>query len=84
MWAPKLSCSPNGSRTTVSGLPRSSISISWLGTLVGTFLSPSMSSEKAISLVGMASSVSARKALRTMVVRDTSPKVPRCGRPEGP
>ncbi len=28
--------------------------------------------------------VSSRKALRTIVVRATSPKVPICGRPEGP
>ncbi len=43
-----------------------------------------MSSEKLIRRVGMASSVRARKAARTMVVRATSPKVPMCGRPEGP
>jgi hypothetical protein len=30
------------------------------------------------------SSVSTRKAWRTMVVRATSPNVPICGRPEGP
>ena len=43
-----------------------------------------MSSENTISRVGMASSVSARKAARTMVGRAASPKVPRCGRPEAP
>lgn len=43
-----------------------------------------MSSEKAISRVATLSSVSARKAWSTMVVRATSPKVPICGRPEGP
>ena len=43
-----------------------------------------MSSEKAMSRVGMVSSVSTRKAWRTMVVRATSPKVPMCGRPDGP
>ena len=43
-----------------------------------------MSSLKQISVVGTRSSVSARKAERTMVVRATSPKVPTCGRPEGP
>ena len=32
---------------------------------------------------GIASSVRARKALRTMVGRATSPKVPMCGRPDG-
>ena len=32
----------------------------------------------------IASPVSTRKAWRTMVVRATSPKVPICGRPEGP
>ncbi len=58
--------------------------MAWLGRLGGTFLRPSMSSENEISRVGMASSVSARKALRTMVVRTTSLKVPMCGRPEGP
>ena len=43
-----------------------------------------MSSLKQISSVGRRSSVKARKALRTMVVRNTSWKVPICGRPEGP
>jgi hypothetical protein len=43
-----------------------------------------MSSEKTISSVGMASSVSALNAVRTMVGRVASPKVPRCGRPEAP
>ena len=43
-----------------------------------------MSSEKAISRVGTASLVSTRKAWRTIEVRATSPKVPICGRPEGP
>ena len=43
-----------------------------------------MSSENTISRVRMASSVSARKALRTMVGRATSPKVPMWGRPEAP
>ena len=32
----------------------------------------------------MCFTVSSRKAVRTMVVRATSPKVPICGRPEGP
>ncbi len=41
-----------------------------------------MSSEKANSRVGM--SESREKARRTMLVRATSPKVPMCGRPEGP
>ena len=41
-----------------------------------------MSSEKAISRVGR--SESWWKAWRTMEVRATSPKVPMCGRPEGP
>ena len=41
-----------------------------------------MSSEKANSRVGR--SDMRRKAWRTMVVRTTSPKVPICGRPEGP
>ena len=43
-----------------------------------------MSSEKQISLVGILSSVSTRKAWRTMVVRATSPNVPIWGSPEGP
>ena len=41
-----------------------------------------MSSEKHTKRVGMSLSVS--KAWRTMEVRATSPKVPICGRPEGP
>ena len=36
------------------------------------------------SIVGSLSSVSIRKACRTMEVRATSPKVPMCGRPDGP
>ena len=43
-----------------------------------------MSSEKTIKRVGMASPVRARKAVRTMVGRAASPKVPMCGRPEAP
>ena len=43
-----------------------------------------MSSENAISRVGQWSPVRARKALRTIVVRATSPNVPMCGRPDGP
>ena len=43
-----------------------------------------MSSEKQMSRVGTVSSVMRRNAVRTMVVRATSPKVPICGRPEGP
>ena len=43
-----------------------------------------MSSENATSRVGIVSPVSTRKALRTIVVRATSPKVPICGRPDGP
>ena len=50
--------------------------------LSGTLRKPSMSSEKQISRVGILSSVSTRKAWRTMVVRATSPKVPIWGRPE--
>ncbi len=41
-----------------------------------------MSSEKAISRVGM--SLISSKARRTQVVRATSPKVPIWGRPDGP
>ena len=39
-------------------------------------------SEKAINLVGISLKIS--KAWRTIVVRATSPKVPICGKPEGP
>ena len=59
-----------------SGLPRCDASISLFGTLSGTLRSPSMSSENAISRVLILSSVSTRKAWRTMVVRATSPNVP--------
>ena len=52
------------------------------GMLSGTLRSPSMSSEKQKSRVGR--SDRRLKAWRTMVVRTTSPKVPICGRPEGP
>ena len=74
----------NGSGIAVSGLPRCDASISLFGTLSGTLRRPSMSSENAISRVLILSSVSTRKAWRTMVVRATSPNVPMCGRPEGP
>ena len=58
--------------------------MSLFGTLSGTLRKPSMSSENANSRVLTLSSVSTRKAWRTMVVRATSPKVPICGRPDGP
>ncbi len=67
-----------------SGLPRCVASMSLFGTLSGTLRRPSMSSENAISRVFTLSSVSTRKAWRTMVVRATSPNVPMCGSPEGP
>ena len=73
-----------GRAPAVRGLPMSSISQSWCGTLGGALRRPSMSSLKQISSVGRRSSVRALKAVRTMVVRSTSWKVPRCGRPEGP
>ena len=68
----------------VSGLPRWARIISWFGTLPGTLRNPSMSSEKQMSRVGTLSPVISRNAVRTMVVRATSPNVPMCGRPEGP
>ena len=82
LWAPKLSWVPNGSGTSVSGLPKCCASASRFGTLSGTFRSPSMSSLNAIRRVGHP--VSASKARRTQLVRATSPKVPMCGRPDGP
>jgi hypothetical protein len=82
LWCPKLSCVPNGSGTLVSGSWRCSRSISTLGTFSGTLRIPSRSSENTTSRVGIPEMSS--KARRTMVVRSTSPKVPRCGSPEGP
>ena len=58
--------------------------MSLLGTLSGTFRSPSMSSEKHTSRVLTRPSVSTSKAWRTMAVRATSPNVPICGSPDGP
>ena len=84
MPPPKLSYSPNGSGTLVSGWFRKRAISSWFGTLPGTLRRPSMSSEKQMSRVGTRSSVRSRNAVRTIVVRATSPKVPMCGRPEGP
>jgi len=55
-------------------LARCAVSISWLGRLVGTLRSPSMSSEKASRRV-LAFDIS-EKARRTQVVRATSPNVP--------
>ena len=52
--------------------------------VAGTLRSPSISSEKASSRVAILPSVRTSKARRTMLVRATSPKVPICGRPEGP
>ena len=52
------------------------------GMLSGTLRSASMSSEKATRRVGM--SLRMLKALRTMVVRATSAKVPMWGSPDGP
>jgi hypothetical protein len=63
-------------------LPRCCRSTSPFGTLSGTFRSPSMSSLKASSLLG--SPVRRVNAFRTQLVRATSPKVPICGRPDGP
>jgi hypothetical protein len=51
---------------------------------IGNLGERSMSSEKQIRRVGILSSVSTRKAWRTMVVRATSPKVPIWGKPDGP
>ncbi len=53
-------------------------------TLSGIFRMPSMSSEKTSIRVLHLAAVSTSKALRTIEVRATSPKVPICGRPEGP
>ena len=47
-------------------------------------LMASISSEKQISRVAQTPPVIASNACRTMVVRATSPKVPICGRPDGP
>ena len=80
----KLAYSPKGSGTCVSGLPRCAAIMSRFGMLSGTLRKPSMSSEKAISLVLTLSPVSTRKACRTMLVRATSPNVPKCGKPDGP
>ena len=82
LCAPKLSCSPNGSGTLVSGRCRFSRSIAWFGTLSGTLRMPSMSSEKQISRVGR--SEISWNARRIIVVRATSPNVPMCGSPLGP
>ena len=59
-----------------------SLNISLLGTLSGTFLNPSISSENAINFVGQLTI--AISAFLTMVVLTTSPNVPMCGNPDGP
>ena len=82
LCAPKLSWVPNGSGTRVSGLPRCSRSIAPFGTLSGTLRKPSMSSLNATMRDGLP--VRVVKACRTQLVRATSPKVPICGRPDGP
>ena len=50
--------------------------------IFGTFLKPSISSEKTKSFTFL--SVSFLKALITIDVRKTSPNVPICGKPDGP
>src|ERR1700722_17069357 len=80
----KLAYWPNGSGTCDSGLPRGGAIMSRVGIYTGILRRPSMSSEKAISLVLTLAPASTRKACLTMLVRATSPKVPRCGRPDGP
>ena len=82
LWSPKLAYSPKGSGTAVRGFWILAFSNSCCGTFSGTFRIPSMSSEKQISRVGMSLMIS--KARRIIVVRCTSPKVPICGRPDGP
>ena len=82
LCAAKLSNLSNGSGIRLSGLPRCSVSMAWLGTLSGTLRKPSISSENSISRVG-ASDI-AWNAWRTIVVRSTSLNVPMCGRPDGP
>ena len=82
LCAPKLSNSPNGSGTLVSGRCRFCLSIAWFGIFSGTLRMPSRSSEKQMSRVGI--SEIAWNARRIIVVRATSPKVPICGSPLGP
>ena len=82
LWWPKLSYSPNGSGTEVSGRCKCSTKPSELGTLLGTLRMPSRSSEKQTSRVGM--SLNSRKARITIDVRATSPNVPMWGKPLGP
>ncbi len=84
LWCAKLSCVPKGSGTSVSGRPMKGAIVSWFGRVGGILRIPSISSENAMRRVGMAPSVSASNARRTMVVRATSPKVPMWGSPEGP
>ena len=82
LCAPKLSYSPKGSGTLVSGFCRFAASISRFGTFSGTLRMPSMSSEKQIIRVG--TSEISSNARRIIVVRATSPNVPMCGSPLGP
>ena len=72
----------NGSGIEDKGFSRFFSISSLFGTLSGTFLNPSMSSEKIKSLVGI--SDKKLKAFITIVVLKTSPKVPMCGSPDGP
>ena len=58
------------------------VKISLLGKLSGTFLNPSISSEKTINFASI--SVNFLKALITIQVLKTSPNVPIWGNPEGP
>ena len=82
LCSPKLLNFWKGSGTCVKGLWRFCCNKSWLGTLSGTFLKPSMSSENVIISVGK--SVSWLSALTIIEVRATSPKVPIWGNPLGP
>ena len=64
----------NGSGIDVKGLPKFSFKILSFGIFSGTFLKPSISSEKVIISVGK--SVSCFKALTIIEVLATSPNVP--------
>ena len=74
LCSPKLLNFLNGSGIAVNGLFKLASNIDLFGMLSGTFLSPSMSSENVNNLTGILDNL--WKAFITIVVLQTSPKVP--------
>ena len=82
LCSPKLLYFLNGSGIEVKGLPKFSFKTLSFGIFSGTFLNPSISSEKVINSCSIFWIWFS--ALIIIEVLATSPKVPICGKPLGP